>query len=114
LDKVFSMAQMCAEINYKRSIEAAKSLEHNILANINTIFGSDRYKQTNFHDIEQESSDVIELETNENEEMEWKAVLKEWSEGLISKKESVEELESLFETEELEETEALSFNELLT
>ncbi|CAG8848519.1 3691_t:CDS:1, partial [Gigaspora margarita] len=47
----------------------AKSLEHNILANINTIFGSDRYKQTNSHDIKQESSDIIELKTNENEEM---------------------------------------------
>ncbi|KAF0464641.1 hypothetical protein F8M41_026470 [Gigaspora margarita] len=97
---------------------------------INTIFGSDRYKQTNSHDIEQESSDVIELETNENEEMvieddlessinkdiseKWKTVLKEWSEGLISEEESVKGLESLFKMEELEETEALSFNELLT
>ncbi|CAG8805082.1 41638_t:CDS:2, partial [Gigaspora margarita] len=74
-------------------------------------------------------AEIEELETDENEEIviednlessindiseEWKAVLKEWSEGLISEKKSVEELESLFETEKLEETEALFFNELLT
>ncbi|CAG8825189.1 28477_t:CDS:2, partial [Racocetra persica] len=129
LDKVFSMAQMRAEINYKRTIEAAKSLEQSISANINTIFGSDNREhiQTNYD--EQESSSVIELETNannENAEMiveddsessanedisdEWKAVLKEWSESLVFEEESVEELESLFETEE---TANLSSNELL-
>ncbi|CAG8610294.1 25750_t:CDS:2 [Dentiscutata erythropus] len=150
LDKVFSMAQMRAEIKYKRIIEAAKSLEQNILANINIIYSSDdhRHKQPNSHDIEQkssdvidlessdvidlESSDIIKLETNKNEEMiieddsessvdediseEWKAVLKEWSEGLISEEESIEEYENLFGTDELEkteETEDLSFNELL-
>ncbi|KAF0465372.1 hypothetical protein F8M41_026287 [Gigaspora margarita] len=55
---------MCAKINYKHAIEAAKSLEQNILANINTIFGSDKYKQANSYDIEQKGSNIIELETN--------------------------------------------------
>ncbi|CAG8775972.1 19514_t:CDS:2 [Gigaspora margarita] len=91
-------AQMHAKINYKHSIEAAKSLEHNILANINTIFGSDRYKQTNSHDIEQESFDVIELETDENEEI----VIEDNLESSIN------------EDIKLKETEAFSFNELLT
>ncbi|CAG8797917.1 37565_t:CDS:2 [Gigaspora margarita] len=74
-----------AEINYKRTIEAAKSLEQNVSSNINTIFGSDncKYKQLNSDklveqgssNVEQESSSVekespiIELETIENEKM---------------------------------------------
>ncbi|CAG8691191.1 16496_t:CDS:2, partial [Dentiscutata heterogama] len=93
LDKVFSMAQI--------------SDDH-------------RHKQPNSCDIEQkssdvidlESSDVIELETNKNEEMiieddfeSSKAVLKEWSESLISEEESIKEHENLFGTDELEETE---------
>ncbi|CAG8577196.1 5204_t:CDS:2, partial [Scutellospora calospora] len=55
------------EINYKYTIEVAKSLEQNILTNINNIFGSDnhRHKQLNFHNIEQESSDVIDLESSD-------------------------------------------------
>ncbi|CAG8843659.1 4892_t:CDS:2, partial [Gigaspora margarita] len=143
IEKVFSMAQMRAEINYKCTIEAAKSLEQNILSNINTIFGSDdrKHKQINSDklveqgssNVEQESpsvekeSPIIELETIENEEMiidddsdlsanedindEWKSVLKEWSEDLISEEESVNEVEGLFF--EIEETEDLSSNELL-
>ncbi|CAG8591159.1 12698_t:CDS:2, partial [Dentiscutata heterogama] len=126
LDKVFSMAQMRAEIKYKCTTEAAKSLEQNILANINIIYSSDdhRYKQPNSHDIEQkssdvidlessdvidlESSDVIELETNENEEM----IIEDDSES----KESIEKHKNLFgmdELKETEETEDLSFNKLL-
>ncbi|CAG8725839.1 256_t:CDS:2, partial [Cetraspora pellucida] len=90
LDKVFSIAQMCAKINYKCTIEAAKSLEQNISANINTIFGSynREHIQTNYD--EQESSS-----------------------GLVFEEESIEELESLFETEKTEETANLSLNELL-
>ncbi|CAG8685959.1 20412_t:CDS:1, partial [Cetraspora pellucida] len=68
LDKVFSITQMHAEINYKYTIKAAKSLEQSILANINTIFGSNNCEhiQTNYD--EQESSSIIKLETNANNE----------------------------------------------
>ncbi|CAG8654919.1 14373_t:CDS:2 [Cetraspora pellucida] len=119
LDKVFSMTQMHAKINYKYTIEAAKSLEQNISANINTIFGSynREYTQTNYD--KQESSSILELETNTNNENakmidnSESTVLKEWFEGLVFKEESVEELESLFKTEETEETANLSSNELL-
>ncbi|CAG8448374.1 4051_t:CDS:2 [Scutellospora calospora] len=113
LDKVFSMTQMRAEINYKRTVEAAKSLEQGISANINTIFSSDNHEhiQTNH---KQESSSIIELETNANNEN-IKMIIEDNLESSANEdiKEGVKELESLFETEETEETANLSSNELL-
>ncbi|CAG8602248.1 35306_t:CDS:2, partial [Racocetra persica] len=85
-DKIFSIAQMQAEINYNYTIEAAKLLEQSKL------------------EVGQESSNVVELKTgNENEE-------KIASEDLVSKEESAEEAEKLFL--EIEKMEVLS-NELL-
>ncbi|CAG8829230.1 25388_t:CDS:2, partial [Dentiscutata erythropus] len=64
IEKVFSMAQMRAEIKYKRTIEAAKSLEQNILSNINTMFGSDdrKHKQINSDKLVEQGSSNVEQE----------------------------------------------------
>lgn len=120
------MAQMRAEINYKRTIEAAKLLEQSVLTNTNTIFGSDDHRHQQINSDVGQSSNTVELDTgNENVEIiveddsessanedisdEWKAVLKEWSEDLVSE-ESVETESSFSETEEMED---LFSNELL-
>ncbi|KAF0524593.1 hypothetical protein F8M41_015123 [Gigaspora margarita] len=55
--------------------------------------------------------DDSDSSANEDINDEWKSVLKEWSEDLISEEESVDEVERLFF--EIEETEDLSSNKLL-